>query len=123
MGNCSICYKTPCWACIQEDEVGAIEDFGKFKYFAQPGYHCLVPCVRELHPKTADTRVNYLTIPCESITKDKVWLVLTVEIQYIVNKDEIYNHFYKLQHENKQVFFIVFFQLFFDIVGVTFWLS
>lgn len=60
-------------SCIQEDEVGAVEKFGEFQDFAQPGFHCFpVPCIWGLNDRVASTRVLSDTVRCETKTKDNV---------------------------------------------------
>eukprot|EP00775_Hariotina_reticulata_P002839 gene2839-3132_t len=84
-------------------QVGIVEAFGKFQRLAYPGCNCLNPCCGEGIAGVLSLRVHQLDVKCETKTKDNVFVVLVVCVQYQVRKEQIYDAFYKLTNSHSQI--------------------
>lgn len=91
-----------CFTCIEQSEVAIIEDFGKFSRVAGAGCHCLIPCKEWIAGKVS-LRLEEMTVPIESKSKDNVFLQATVSIQYRVLKDAVDKAFYTLDAPKQQI--------------------
>jgi len=82
-----------------------IQTWGKFKKFAEPGCHCIVPCCGDEIAGALSTRIQSLDVACETKTKDNVFVTIIVSTQYMVLKDpeRMYDAFYKLTDSREQI--------------------
>jgi len=87
------CYSNALYM-IKQDELGVIENLGKFEKVAHPGPIVLhSPCMVSLQAirRRVDMRLNQLTVKCETKTKDSVFCTVEVTVQYrihLTNPDE-----------------------------------
>lgn len=82
-----------CFACVDQDEVGVIESFGKFVRLARPGLSPINICCGECLTGSVNTRVRQLDVRCETKTKDNVFVDVTVSVQYeaLATNEDVYN--------------------------------
>lgn len=87
-----------CCACVQSDELVAVEKFGEFKEIGRPGFICLPcgPCMYNITDPVS-TRVKRLRVRTEVKSADHVTLGLTVELMYELDIDNAYPAFYRVQ--------------------------
>jgi len=69
-----------CVACIEESNVGLIEDFGKFTRVAYPGMNCLNCCTERIAGKLS-LRVTQQKINVDTRSKDNVFVTITMAVQ------------------------------------------
>lgn len=88
-----------CFACIDEDEVGIVERFGKFVRLAKPGLQPIMCCLGECMSGSVNTRMRQLDVRCETKTKDDVFVDVTVSVQYVALKtdEDYFNAYYKVR--------------------------
>jgi regulator of protease activity HflC (stomatin/prohibitin superfamily) len=81
-----------------------IQAWGKFLKFAEPGCHCLVPCLGHEIAGALSTRIQSLDVAVETKTKDNVFVTIIVSTQYMVLKDpsRMYDAFYKLTDQRNR---------------------
>ena len=60
-----------CWTCVPQGTVQVIQQWGKFKKFAEPGCHAIVPCFGDEIAGALSTRIQSLDVAVETKTKDK----------------------------------------------------
>eukprot|EP01018_Ginkgo_biloba_P032877 Gb_37244 [translate_table: standard] len=92
-----------CCVCIDQATVGIIEKWGRYVKVAEPGLHCLNPCLGEWLAGTLSTRVRYLDVRVETKTKDNVFAQIFCSIQYRVVKQNADDAFYELQDPQEQI--------------------
>jgi len=71
-----------------QHNIKTVEQCGAFKYVAYPGLHCLIPCLCQFSSGTLSMRLQQLGVTCETKTKDNVFIVIKVAVQYQINADE-----------------------------------
>lgn len=85
-----------------------IETCGKFSFIAHPGFNCLNCCCGQSVAGTLSLRVQQLDVKCETKTKDNVFVNIMISVQYQVQKDAIYEAYYKLTNSRQQITSYVF---------------
>ena len=94
-----------CWTCVPQGTIQVIQQRGKFQKFADPGCHWVIPCVCQEVAGALSTRVQALDVAVETKTKDNVFVVMKVSIQYqIIEEDQkIQDAHYRLTSPAQQV--------------------
>lgn len=91
-----------CCVCIEQSEVGIIEDCGKFSGEARPGCNMLVPCKQRIAGRVS-LRVQDIQFTVESKTKDNVFCDIHISLQYQVLPDAVDKAFYTLEDPVSQI--------------------
>ena len=86
---------------INTAERGVVERFNKFSRIAGPGLSLKVPFAETVH--RVDMRVQELPFKIETKTKDNVFVVIPVSVQYQVLADKVSDAYYKLTDPQKQI--------------------
>jgi regulator of protease activity HflC (stomatin/prohibitin superfamily) len=86
---------------INTAERGVVERFNKFSRIAGPGLSLKVPFAESVH--RVDMRVQELPFKIETKTKDNVFVVIPVSVQYQVLADKVSDAYYKLTDPQKQI--------------------
>jgi regulator of protease activity HflC (stomatin/prohibitin superfamily) len=86
---------------INTAERGVVERFNKFARIAGPGLSLKVPFAESVH--RVDMRVQELPFKIETKTKDNVFVVIPVSVQYQVLADKVSDAYYKLTDPQKQI--------------------
>jgi regulator of protease activity HflC (stomatin/prohibitin superfamily) len=86
---------------INTAERGVVERFNKFSRVAGPGLSLKVPFAESVH--RVDMRVQELPFKIETKTKDNVFVVIPVSVQYQVLADKVSDAYYKLTDPQKQI--------------------
>jgi len=71
--------------CVQESTVAAVEKFGSFNYIAGPGCHCVG--IGSEKKEALSLRLRQTNVKVDTRTKDNVFIVLHVIIQWAVIQD------------------------------------
>jgi len=98
------CGCIPC-VTVNTGTVTLIEQFGKFTKIAQPGLNVVIPCFCEFPAASVSMRLQQMEVSCETKTKDNVFVLIRVAVQYQVNDDEesIKNAHYRLTNPKQQI--------------------
>ena len=86
---------------INTAERGVVERFNKFSRIAGPGLSLKMPFAESVH--RVDMRVQELPFKIETKTKDNVFVVIPVSVQYQVLADKVSDAYYKLTDPQKQI--------------------
>jgi regulator of protease activity HflC (stomatin/prohibitin superfamily) len=86
---------------INTAERGVVERFNKFSRIAGPGLSLKLPFAETVH--RVDMRVQELPFKIETKTKDNVFVVIPVSVQYQVLSDKVSDAYYKLTDPQKQI--------------------
>eukprot|EP00051_Salpingoeca_urceolata_P010266 m.125057 g.125057 ORF g.125057 m.125057 type:complete len:287 (+) comp16644_c1_seq2:320-1180(+) len=99
-----ICYTVP------NASVGVVERFGKFRTLHNPGLNCLwCFCgVGDVLAGFESLRLRQLDVRVETKTKDNVFIVLVVSVQYQVDRQNIEIAHYRLSNAEQQITAFVF---------------
>mmetsp|Transcript_28691 Transcript_28691/g.40429 ORF Transcript_28691/g.40429 Transcript_28691/m.40429 type:complete len:304 (+) Transcript_28691:49-960(+) len=91
-----------CCACISEKEYGIIQNFGRFVKVASPGFTCLAwPC--ESLAGTVSTKLRQIVIRNEAKTRDNVFVIMNIAVQFLVNVEDIETAFYSMENPTLQI--------------------
>jgi regulator of protease activity HflC (stomatin/prohibitin superfamily) len=86
---------------VNTAERGVVERFNKFSRVAGPGLSLKIPFIESVHK--VDMRVQELPFKIETKTKDNVFVVIPVSVQYQVLADKVSDAYYKLTDPQKQI--------------------
>jgi len=89
-------------ACVQTQSVGIVEGCGKFDRLAPAGLTCLIPGYQSIVGRVS-LRVRQLDVPCETKTKDNVFVTIVISVQYEAMMEKAYEAFYKLSSPEVQI--------------------
>jgi regulator of protease activity HflC (stomatin/prohibitin superfamily) len=84
-----------------------IERFGKFKTIKGPGLNVKIPFI-DKKVTQSDLRIQQLDLSVETKTKDNVFVMIAVSVQYQINPERVYDAFYKLSDHKRQMTSYVF---------------
>lgn len=88
---------------VRHQTVRIIERFGKFKKVAHAGLHFRLPFGIDRVAKTLSLRVQQNNIEIETKTKDNVFVVLDLAVQFKVDGNKVVDAYYKLSTPNAQI--------------------
>lgn len=92
---------------VKQQSASLIERFGKFQGVRQAGLQMKIPLIDRVAGKVS-LKVQQLDVLVETKTNDDVFVRLKVSVQYQVNKDSVYNAFYRLENPHDQITSYVF---------------
>ncbi len=87
---------------IATAHAGIVQRMGKFHRVAQPGLNFKLPFADSL-VRRISLQVQQLDVKVETKTKDNVFALIPIAVQYRVSPDKIYDAFYKLSDPIKQI--------------------
>lgn len=89
--------------CPEQETVAVVEQCGKFSYVAHPGFNCVhCYCGQSVAGKLS-LRVQQLDVRCETKTLDNVFITLVISVQYQVQREAVYDAYYKLTDSKQQI--------------------
>jgi len=89
---------------VEQQTIAVIERFGRFKGLAEPGLHARVPFGIDRVSIRESMRVRQLDLDVETKTKDDVFAIIRLAIQYsIPDKGKVFDAHYKLVDHTKQM--------------------
>lgn len=102
------------YSCPSQESVDIIEQCGRFSHIAQPGCNCVHCYIGQSVVGTVSMRVQQLDVRCETKTRDNVFVTLVISVQYQVQKENIYESYYRLTNSSQQISSYIF-----DVVRAT----
>lgn len=93
---------------VDQSTIQVIEQFGKYKRMAYPGFNCVCCCLGESVAGGMSLRIQQIDCRCESKTKDNVFVEVNVSVQFQIVRDNLYDAFYKLTDSRAQIMSYVF---------------
>ena len=87
---------------VPQQNVYIIERFGRYARVSTSGLNLKIPFIEKIAYKLS-LRVQQLNVKVETKTKDNVFVNIIVSVQYLVNKDKIYEATYKLTSVKDQI--------------------
>lgn len=92
-----------CCLCTQTGQVAIVESCGKFDYIATPGFHCVNIFCCQCYAGTVSLRLSQMNVSVETKTKDNVFVIIKVSVQYEVLPDKVEDFFYRLASPKQQM--------------------
>lgn len=92
---------------VRQQTAAVVERFGRFKRVATSGLSFKIPIVDRVAGRLT-LRIQQLDVKVETKTKDNVFVICTVSVQYHVLPDYVNEAFYKLQDPQAQITSYVF---------------
>ena len=92
---------------VKQQTAAIIERFGKFNKVANAGLNFKIPVVDRVAGRLS-LRVQQLDVQVETKTKDNVFVLVVVSVQYHVLQNKVLDAFYRLQNPQAQITSFVF---------------
>eukprot|EP01006_Ploeotia_vitrea_P041306 TRINITY_DN66502_c6_g18_i1.p1 TRINITY_DN66502_c6_g18~~TRINITY_DN66502_c6_g18_i1.p1 ORF type:complete len:285 (+),score=47.79 TRINITY_DN66502_c6_g18_i1:48-902(+) len=92
-----------CCFTVPQQEVRILQTCGKFASVAYPGFHIRNPFTTQIVGDPISLRIMELCVRIETKTKDNVFVILVITIQYKVLQSQIYKAFYELTDPRQQL--------------------
>jgi regulator of protease activity HflC (stomatin/prohibitin superfamily) len=92
---------------VKQQSAALIERFGKFHSVRNAGLQMKIPVFDKVSGRVS-LKVQQLDVLVETKTKDDVFVRLKVSVQYQINKDTVYDAFYRLENPHDQITSYVF---------------
>ncbi len=87
---------------VRQQTAAIIERFGKFTRVAGAGLNIKIPLIDRVAGRIS-LRVQQLDVRVETKTKDNVFVIVVVAVQYFVIPEKVVDAFYKLQNADAQI--------------------
>lgn len=87
---------------VRQQFAAVLERLGKFTSVRGPGLHFKIPFIDKVAGKIS-LRVQQLDVMVETKTKDNVFVKLKVSVQFVVDPENVYDAFYKLENPYEQI--------------------
>jgi regulator of protease activity HflC (stomatin/prohibitin superfamily) len=84
-----------------------IERFGKFQSIRQAGLNLKIPLIDRVAGRIS-LKIQQLDVNVETKTLDDVFVHLNIAVQFEIQRDHVYNAFYKLQNPHEQITAFIF---------------
>jgi len=84
-----------------------VELFGKFQSIRQAGLNLKIPIIDKIAGRIS-LKIQQLDVIVETKTKDDVFVHLKISVQFLIQRDHVYNAFYKLQNPHEQITAFIF---------------
>ncbi len=92
---------------VRQQTIAVVERFGRFKQVANAGLNIKAPFIDRI-AATPNLRIQQLDVKIETKTKDNVFIVCIVSVQYCVRAENVLEAVYKLQNPQEQITAYVF---------------
>ena len=92
---------------VKQQTIAVIEFFGKFKRVTGAGLRLKIPFMERVAGRVS-LRIQQLDVIVETKTKDDVFVHLKISVQFQIQRNHVYNAFYKLQNPHEQITAFIF---------------
>jgi len=92
---------------VKQQTAYIVERFGKFQSTRQSGLNLKIPLIDRIAGKIS-LKIQQLDVIVETKTKDDVFVHLKISVQFLIQRDHVYNAFYKLQNPHEQITAFIF---------------
>ncbi|HTE21741.1 MAG TPA: SPFH domain-containing protein [Candidatus Limnocylindria bacterium] len=92
---------------VRQQTSAIVERFGRFKRIAPAGLNFKIPFIDRISGRLS-LRIQQLDVRIETKTKDNVFVVCVVSVQYYVLPEKVVDAFYRLQDPQQQITSFVF---------------
>ena len=92
---------------VKQQTIAVVERLGKFTRDYGPGFNLKFPVIDRVVGRVS-LRIQQLDVIVETKTKDDVFVHLKISVQFQIQRDHVYNAFYKLQNPHEQITAFIF---------------
>lgn len=92
---------------VKQQTAAIIERFGKYQIIRHAGLNLKIPIIDKIAGRIS-LRIQQLDVIVETKTKDDVFVHLKISVQFVVQRDHVYDAFYKLQNPHEQITAFIF---------------
>ncbi len=92
---------------VKQQTAAIIERFGRFNSIRHAGLNLKVPLIDKIAGRIS-LKIQQLDVIVETKTKDDVFVHLKISVQFLIQRDHVYNAFYKLQNPHEQITAFIF---------------
>ena len=92
---------------VKQQTIAVVERFGKFSRDYGAGINMKIPLIDKVAGRVS-LRIQQLDVIVETKTKDDVFVHLKISVQFQIQRDHVYNAFYKLQNPHEQITAFIF---------------
>ena len=92
---------------VKQQTIAIVERLGKFTKDYGAGFNFKIPILDKVVGRVS-LRIQQLDVIVETKTKDDVFVHLKISVQFQVQREHVYNAFYKLQNPHEQITAFIF---------------
>jgi regulator of protease activity HflC (stomatin/prohibitin superfamily) len=92
---------------VKQQTAVIVERFGKYQSVRHAGLNLKVPLVDKIAGRIS-LKIQQLDVIVETKTKDDVFVHLKISVQFLVQRNHVYDAFYKLQNPHEQITAFIF---------------
>jgi regulator of protease activity HflC (stomatin/prohibitin superfamily) len=92
---------------VKQQTIAVVERLGKFKKDYGAGFNFKIPIIDKVVGRVS-LRIQQLDVIVETKTRDNVFVHLKISVQFVIQRDHVYNAFYKLQNPHEQITAFIF---------------
>ena len=92
---------------VKQQTIAVIERFGRFHSMRNAGLQIKIPVIDQVAGRVS-LRIQQLDVNVETKTKDDVFVHLKISVQFQIQKEHVYDAFYKLQNPHEQITSFIF---------------
>lgn len=87
---------------VKQQSAALVERFGRFHSIKRAGLQFKIPFLDRIAGRMS-LKIQQLDVLVETKTKDNVFVKLKVSVQFVVQPDQVYDAFYKLENPYEQI--------------------
>jgi regulator of protease activity HflC (stomatin/prohibitin superfamily) len=92
---------------VKQQTIAVVERLGKFSKDYGAGFNFKIPIIDKIAGRIS-LRIQQLDVIVETKTQDDVFVHLKISVQFQIQRDHVYNAFYKLQNPHEQITAFIF---------------
>ncbi len=92
---------------VKQQTIAVVERLGKFTKDYGAGFNFKIPIIDKVVGRVS-LRIQQLDVIVETKTLDDVFVHLKISVQFQIQRDHVYNAFYKLQNPHEQITAFIF---------------
>ncbi len=92
---------------VKQQTIAVVERLGKFTKDYGAGFNFKIPFIDKVVGRIS-LRIQQLDVIVETKTQDDVFVHLKISVQFQIQRDHVYNAFYKLQNPHEQITAFIF---------------
>jgi regulator of protease activity HflC (stomatin/prohibitin superfamily) len=92
---------------VKQQTAAIIERFGKFQSIRHSGLQLKIPFIDRISGRVS-LKIQQLDVIVETKTQDDVFVHLKISVQFLIQRNHVYDAFYKLQNPHEQITAFIF---------------
>ncbi len=92
---------------VKQQTAVIIERFGKFQSIRHAGLQLKIPFIDRISGRVS-LKIQQLDVIVETKTQDDVFVHLKISVQFLIQRNHVYDAFYKLQNPHEQITAFIF---------------